>query len=39
MIQAIITWLLSHKRIAVEALLSLCTALSILYGITIHKQN
>lgn len=39
MIQAIITWLLSHKRIAVEAFLSLCTALSILYGITIHKQN
>lgn len=36
---AIITWLLSHKRIAVEAFLSLCVALSISYGTIMHKQN
>ena len=39
MIQSIITWMLSHKRIAVEAFLSLCVALSISFGITMHKQN
>lgn len=36
---AIITWILSHKRIAVEAILSLCTALLLSYSIIIHKQN
>ena len=36
---AIITWLLGHKRIAVEAFLSLCVALSISYGTIMHKQN
>lgn len=39
MMEAIIMWLTSHKRIAVEAFLSLCVALSISYGITMHKQN
>ena len=39
MIQSIITWMLNHKRIAVEAFLSLCVALSISFGITMHKQN
>lgn len=39
MIQAIIQWLLSHKRIAVEAFLGLCVALSVSYGIITHKQN
>lgn len=39
MIQVITKWLISHKRIAVEAFLSLCMALSISYGITMHKQN
>ena len=29
--------MLSHKRIAVEAFLSLCVALSISFGITMHK--
>ena len=32
-------WLLSHKRIAVEAILSLLVALSFSFGIIVHKKN
>lgn len=37
--QVILTWLKSHKRIAFEAILGLCTALSVFSGITLHNQN
>ena len=39
MIQAIISWLLNHKKIAVNAILSLSVALSLLWGITLHNKN
>ena len=39
MIQAILQWLISHKRIAVDAILSLCVALSLIWGITTHNKN
>lgn len=39
MCSAIITWLLNHKRIAVDAILSLCVALSLIWGITLHNKN
>ena len=39
MITAIITWLLNHKKIAVDAILSLCVALSLIWGITLHNKN
>ena len=39
MITAIIKWVLQHKRIAVDAILSLCVALSLIWGITIHNKN
>ena len=39
MYSAIITWLLNHKKIAVDAILSLCVALSLLWGITLHNKN
>lgn len=32
-------WLLSYKRIAVEAILSLLVALSFSFGIIVHKKN
>lgn len=39
MIQAILQWLINHKRIAVDAILSLCVALSLIWGITTHNKN
>lgn len=39
MMQAILQWLISHKRIAVDAILSLCVALSLIWGITTHNKN
>lgn len=39
MCSAIITWLLNHKRIAVDAILSLCVALSLIWSITLHNKN
>ena len=39
MIAAIIKWVLTHKKIAVDAILSLCVALSLLWGITLHNKN
>lgn len=39
MITAIIKWVLQHKKIAVDAILSLCVALSLLWGITLHNKN
>lgn len=39
MITAIIKWVLQHKRIAVDAILSLCVALSLIWGITLHNKN
>ena len=39
MIQAIIAWLLNHKRIAINAILSLCVALSFMWGVSLHKKN
>lgn len=39
MITAIIKWVLQHKKIAVDAILSLCVALSLIWGITLHNKN
>ena len=39
MMQAILQWLINHKRIAVDAILSLCVALSLIWGITTHNKN
>lgn len=39
MIAAIIKWVLTHKKIAVDAILSLCVALSLIWGITLHNKN
>lgn len=39
MITAIIKWVLQHKRIAVDAILSLCVALSLIWGMTLHNKN
>ena len=39
MITAIIKWVLQHKKIAVDAVLSLCVALSLIWGITLHNKN
>ncbi len=39
MITAIIKWALQHKKIAVDAILSLCVALSLIWGITLHNKN
>lgn len=39
MITAIIKWVLQHKKIAVDAILSLCIALSLIWGITLHNKN
>lgn len=39
MVAAIIKWVLTHKKIAVDAILSLCVALSLLWGITLHNKN
>lgn len=39
MITAIIKWVLQHKRIAVDAILSLCVALSFIWGMTLHNKN
>lgn len=36
---AIFKWLSNHKQIAVNAILSLCVALSLIWGITLHKKN
>ena len=39
MMQAILQWLINHKRIAVDAILRLCVALSLIWGITTHNKN
>ena len=39
MMQAILQWLINHKRIAVDAILSLCVALSLIWGIATHNKN
>lgn len=39
MITAIIKWVLQHKRIAVDAILSLCVALSLIWGMNLHNKN
>lgn len=39
MVTAIIKWVLQHKKIAVDAILSLCVALSLIWGITLHNKN
>lgn len=36
---AIVTWLLSHKKIAVDSVLMLCVALSLIFGVITCKQN
>lgn len=36
---AIITWLLNHKKIAVDSVLMLCVALSLIFGVITCKQN
>lgn len=36
---AIATWLLSHKKIAVDSVLMLCVALSLIFGVITCKQN
>lgn len=36
---AIVTWLLNHKKIAVDSVLMLCVALSLIFGVTTCKQN
>lgn len=38
-ITAIITWLVSHYKIAAKAILSLSVALLLIFAITTHKQN
>jgi len=38
-ITTIISWILQNKRIALEAILSLLVALSLLYGITMRNNN
>lgn len=38
-ITAIITWLVSHYKIAAKAILSLSVALLLIFAITAHKQN
>jgi hypothetical protein len=35
----IISWILQHKRIAFETILSLLVALSLSYGITMRNNN
>ena len=36
---AIVTWLLNHKKIAVDSVLMLCVALSLIFGVITCKQN
>lgn len=36
---AIVTWVLSHKKIAVDSVLMLCVALSLIFGVITCKQN
>lgn len=36
---AILTWLLNHKKIAVDSVLMLCVALSLIFGVITCKQN
>lgn len=36
---AIVTWLLNHKKIAVDGVLMLCVALSLIFGVITCKQN
>lgn len=36
---AIVTWLLNHKKIAVDSVLMLCVALSLIFGAITCKQN
>lgn len=36
---AILQWLSSHKRFAIEAILSLLLALSVSYGVIVHNKN
>ena len=36
---AILQFILKYKNIAVNAILSLCVALSLIWGITLHKKN
>lgn len=39
MIKLAIAWLLNHKQIALNAILTLCVALSLLFGINTYKKN
>lgn len=36
---AIVMWLLNHKKIAVDSVLMLCVALSLIFGVITCKQN
>lgn len=36
---AIVTWLLNHKKIAVDSVLMLCVVLSLIFGVITCKQN
>lgn len=36
---AIITWLLNHKKIAVDSIIMLCVALSLVFGVTTCNRN
>lgn len=36
---AIVAWLLNHKKIAVDSVLMLCVALSLIFGVITCKQN